>query len=65
MIQSLIEWDHSQNWNVVSFAPKEGRTAGELEVVIDFDKEEFKLLKGNKIFGQETFPRAFYVVSKR
>lgn len=22
MIQSMIEWDHSVNWNVVSFAPK-------------------------------------------
>lgn len=63
MIQSMIEWDHSQNWNVVTFAPKDGRTAGELDVVVDFDKEEFKFLAENKFCGQEVLPKAFYVVS--
>jgi hypothetical protein len=59
----MIEWDHTQKWNVVSFAPKDGRVAGELDVVVDFDKEEFKFLTENRIFGQQMFPKAFYIVS--
>ena len=63
MIQSMVEWDHSQTWDVVSFAPKDGRVAGELEVVVDFDKEEYKLLRENEIGGRRVFPQAFYIVS--
>ncbi|XP_065211282.1 fatty acid synthase-like [Planococcus citri] len=61
MIQSMIEWDHSVNWNVVSFAPKDNRTAGEIEVVVDFDKEEFKFLPENYLNNNELFPKSFYI----
>lgn len=63
MIQSMIEWDHSQTWDVVSFAPKDNRIAGELDIVVDFDKEEFKFLRGNEICGEHVLPKAFYIVS--
>lgn len=62
MIQSMIEWDHSVNWNVVSFAPKDGRTAGEVEIVVNFDKEEFKFLPGNYLNNDQLLPKSFYIM---
>lgn len=63
MIQSMIEWDHSEKWNVVSFAPQDGRIAGEHDVVVDFNKAEFENLPGNMFCNHEVFPRAFYLVN--
>ncbi len=34
-----------------------------MDVVVDFDKEEFNFLPKNFVNGREVFPKSFYVVS--
>lgn len=59
----MIEWDHSTEWAVASFAGKESRS-GELVVDVDLSKESDQYLSGHCIDGRVLFPATGYLVSK-
>ncbi|XP_066156912.1 fatty acid synthase [Euwallacea fornicatus] len=60
MINSMIEWDHSDEWSVASFAGK-GSRSGELVIDIDLSKESDKYLSGHAIDGRVLFPATGYL----
>lgn len=63
MINSMIEWDHSIEWDVANFASK-GSRSGELVVEIDLSKEGDQFLSGHAIDGRVLFPATGYLVSQ-
>lgn len=63
MINSMIEWDHSIEWDVANFASK-GSRSGELVVEIDLSKEGDQYLSGHAIDGRVLFPATGYLVSQ-
>ncbi|XP_017773704.1 PREDICTED: fatty acid synthase [Nicrophorus vespilloides] len=60
MLNSMIEWDHSIEWDVANFANK-GSRSGELVIDIDLSKDEFKYLSGHAIDGRVLFPATGYL----
>ncbi|KAH1002410.1 hypothetical protein HUJ04_008498 [Dendroctonus ponderosae] len=60
MINSLIEWDHSTEWSVASFAGK-GSRSGELVIDVDLSKESDAFLAGHTIDGRVLFPATGYL----
>lgn len=60
MINSMVEWDHSNEWAVASFAGK-GSRSGELVIDIDLSKENDKYLAGHAIDGRVLFPATGYL----
>ncbi|KAI5716536.1 hypothetical protein M8J76_008196 [Diaphorina citri] len=62
MIQSLVEWDHSTEWSVASFAGKGGSRSGECVIDVDLSKEEDAYLSGHAIDGRILFPATGYLV---
>lgn len=64
MINSMIEWDHSIEWDVANFASKSSRS-GELVVEIDLSKEGDEFLSGHAIDGRVLFPATGYLVSPK
>lgn len=60
MINSMVEWDHSNEWAVASFAGK-GSRSGELVIDIDLSKESDKYLSGHAIDGRVLFPATGYL----
>lgn len=62
MINSMVEWDHSIEWDVANFAGK-GSRSGELVVEIDLSKEGDQYLAGHAIDGRVLFPATGYLVS--
>lgn len=61
MINSMIEWDHSIEWDVANFASK-GSRSGELVVEVDLSKEGDQYLSGHAIDGRVLFPATGYLV---
>lgn len=59
-LQPLVEWDHTDDWTVVSFLEDEVKTSGEVKLEVDVEKESWK---GNYIDGVEVLPFASYLVS--
>lgn len=62
MIAPMVEWDHSTEWAVASFAGK-GNRSGELVVDVDLSKEGDQYLSGHAIDGRVLFPATGYLVS--
>lgn len=62
MLNSMIEWDHSIEWDVANFASK-GSRSGELVVEVDLSKEGDQYLSGHAIDGRVLFPATGYLVS--
>ncbi|XP_050301861.1 fatty acid synthase [Anthonomus grandis grandis] len=60
MLNSMIEWDHSIEWSVASFAGK-GSRSGELVIDVDLSKEGDKYLSGHAIDGRVLFPATGYL----
>ncbi|CAG9771106.1 unnamed protein product [Ceutorhynchus assimilis] len=60
MINSMIEWDHSNEWSVASFAGK-GSRSGEMVIDVDLSKESDKYLAGHAIDGRVLFPATGYL----
>ncbi|KAF2899281.1 hypothetical protein ILUMI_06894 [Ignelater luminosus] len=60
MINSLIEWDHSENWTVPDFSGRDSRS-GENIVSIDLSNEGDQYLSGHAIDGKVLFPAAGYL----
>ncbi|XP_022181594.1 fatty acid synthase-like [Myzus persicae] len=61
MIQSLVEWDHSIKWNVVTFCGKPSSKAGEIVLNVDVDSNKFSYLKNNRIDDLLILPYAGYL----
>lgn len=59
-LQPLVEWEHTDDWTVVSFLEDEVKTSGEVKLEVDVEKESWK---GNYIDGVEVIPFASYLVS--
>ncbi|CAG9772141.1 unnamed protein product [Ceutorhynchus assimilis] len=60
MINSMIKWDHSIEWAVARFTPKEN--TGELSIDIDLSKDSDKYLADHIIDGSIIFPWMGYLV---
>ncbi|XP_015587765.1 fatty acid synthase [Cephus cinctus] len=60
MINSIIEWDHSVEWNVADFSGKNARS-GESVIEIDLSKEQDAYLAGHTIDGRILFPATGYL----
>ncbi|XP_060535886.1 fatty acid synthase [Cylas formicarius] len=60
MLNSMVEWDHSIEWSVASFAGK-GSRSGELVVDVDLSKDQDKYLAGHAIDGRVLFPATGYL----
>ncbi|XP_003423914.1 fatty acid synthase [Nasonia vitripennis] len=60
MINSLIKWDHSIQWDVADFSGKNSRS-GESVVDIDLSKETDAYLGGHAIDGRVLFPATGYL----
>ena len=60
MISSLIQWDHSVQWEVADFS---GRSVGSGETVVEVDlsKEDYAHLAGHTIDGRILFPATGYL----
>ncbi|XP_065199624.1 fatty acid synthase-like isoform X2 [Planococcus citri] len=61
MIQSMIKWDHSTKWFLVSFLTKPACGHGEVEVDVDVGKAEYKYLTKCVYDDCATFPVAAYL----
>lgn len=61
MINSMIEWDHSTEWAVASFAGK-GARSGECVIDVDLSNENDQYLIGHTIDGRVLFPATGYMV---
>lgn len=61
MIQSMIKWDHSTKWFLVSFLNKAACSHGEIEVNVDISKPEYKYLTKCVYDDNPTFPVAAYL----
>ncbi|KAJ8688225.1 hypothetical protein QAD02_024020, partial [Eretmocerus hayati] len=60
MINSLVKWDHSIQWDVADFSGKSSRS-GESVVEIDLSKETDAYLAGHTIDGRVLFPATGYL----
>ncbi|CAG2053808.1 unnamed protein product, partial [Timema podura] len=61
MIAPLIEWDHSTEWSVATFADIGSQRSGECIVEVDLGKEEDQYLTGHNIDGRVLFPATGYL----
>lgn len=59
-LQPLVEWDHTDDWTVLSFLETEIKLSGEVKLEIDVEKESYQ---GNYVDGVEVLPYAAYLVS--
>lgn len=62
-LQPLIKWDHSDEWNVVTFLQTKVSSSGEVNLEVDVEKESYSYLRGTYIDGVEVLPYASYLVS--
>lgn len=60
MINSLIKWDHSMQWDVADFSGKSSRS-GESVIDIDLSKDTNSYLAGHAIDGRVLFPATGYL----
>ncbi|KAB0796701.1 hypothetical protein PPYR_10762 [Photinus pyralis] len=61
MINSMIEWDHSEKWNVINSAAQSSKS-GECIFKVDLSKESDKFLIGHQLDGRIIFPGAGYLI---
>ncbi|XP_076763351.1 fatty acid synthase 1 [Xylocopa sonorina] len=61
MINYLVKWDHSAEWNVANYAALSG-SSGESVVEVDLSKESDAYLDGHVIDGRVLFPATGYLV---
>ncbi|XP_058792836.1 fatty acid synthase [Phymastichus coffea] len=60
MLNSMIKWDHSVQWDVADFSGKNSR-AGESIVEVDLSKDTDAYLAGHTIDGRILFPATGYL----
>lgn len=62
-LQPLVEWDHSDDWDVITFIENEVTLSGEVKLEVDTENETYNHLRGTYIDGVESLPYASYLVS--
>lgn len=62
-LQQLVEWDHSDDWDVITFIDSEVKSSGDVKVDVDTESERYNHLRGTYIDGVEVLPYASYLVS--
>ncbi|KAL7302666.1 hypothetical protein TKK_0004723 [Trichogramma kaykai] len=60
MLNSLVKWDHSIQWDVADFSGKNSRS-GESVIEIDLSKDTDAALAGHAIDGRVLFPATGYL----
>ncbi|KAK5642459.1 hypothetical protein RI129_008626 [Pyrocoelia pectoralis] len=61
MINSLIEWDHSEEWTVVNYAEESSRS-GEYVIDVDLSKDVDQYLNGHVLDDRVIFPASGYLI---
>lgn len=62
-LQPLVEWNHSDEWEVITFIENNIASSGEVKLEIDIEKDSYSNLKGTYIDGVEVLPYSSYLVS--
>lgn len=62
-LQPLVEWEHSDDWTVISFIDDEVKSSGEVRIELNVENEKHTYLRGNYIDGVEVLPYASCLVS--
>lgn len=62
-LQPLVEWNHSDDWPIITFLDYTVTSSGEVQLKIDVEKESHSYLRGTYIDGEEVLPYAAYLVS--
>lgn len=62
-LQPLVEWDHTDDWDVITFLETEAKSSGEIVLDVDVENESYNYLKGTFVDGVEVLPYASYLVS--
>jgi len=62
-LQPLVEWDHSDDWEVITFIENEVSSSGQVELQVDTESEMYNHLRGTYVDGVEALPYASYLVS--
>jgi len=62
-LQPLVEWDHTDNWDVITFIENEVKSSGEVKLEVDTENETYNHLRGTYVDGVEALPYASYLVS--
>ncbi|XP_025202473.1 fatty acid synthase-like [Melanaphis sacchari] len=60
-LQNLVEWDHADDWEVITFIDNEVKSSGEVILNVDTDSERYNYLRGTYIDGVEVLPYASYL----
>lgn len=60
-LQQLVEWDHSDDWEVITFIDNEVVSSGEIILTVDTENERYNHLRGTYIDGVESLPYASYL----
>nr|WJN62148.1 fatty acid synthase 1 [Rhopalosiphum padi] len=60
-LQQLVEWDHSDDWDVITFIDSEVKSSGDVKVDVDTESERYNHLRGTYIDGVEVLPYASYL----
>lgn len=64
-LQQLVEWNHSDDWPLITFLDYTITSSGEVQLKIDLKNESYNYLKGTYIDGEEVLPYAAYLVSRK
>jgi len=62
-LQPLVEWDHSDDWDVITFIENEVTSSGDVKLEVDTENERYNHLRGTYVDGVEALPYASYLVS--
>lgn len=60
MLNSMVQWDHSVEWNVADFGSK-AAVSGEMVIEVDLAKETDAFIAGHVIDGRVLFPATGYL----
>ncbi|XP_022181593.1 fatty acid synthase-like [Myzus persicae] len=60
-LQPLVEWDHSDDWDVITFIENEVTSSGEVKLEVDTESETYEHLRGTYVDGVESLPYASYL----
>lgn len=64
-LQPLVEWNHTDDWEVITYYDNEISSSGDVSLCIDVGKDLYSYLKGTYIDGVEVLPYASYLVRRK
>lgn len=63
-LQPLVEWDHTDDWEVITCIDTEVLTSGDVKLDIDVSKDLHRYLNGTYVDGVKVLPYASYLVRR-